>query len=370
MTARIAVFLPSLRGGGAEKAVLAIAEGLGERGHQVDLVLVERAGPHVERAAARCRLVDLGARRTLVALPSLVGYLRRERPQALLTTLTHASAVAIVARELAGVPLRLVVREGNHVTRAAELSRGLRSRLMPRFARWVYPLADALVANSQGVADELVTGLELPAGKVSVIPNLLPLDEMAARAADAGPPVAGLEEPPWIVAAGRLVPQKDFATLLAAFALVRRASQARLVILGEGPEREALGAQAARLGLSSAVTFAGFQANPYPWLARGRVFALSSRWEGSPNVLAEAMALGVPVVATDCPSGPAELLAGGRLGRLVPVGDSAALAAAILATLAAPSAAADLRAAARRHAPEIVLPRYEDLLLGTRGGGR
>ncbi|MGD9299694.1 MAG: glycosyltransferase, partial [Thiohalocapsa sp.] len=157
------------------------------------------------------------------------------------------------------------------------------------------------------------------------------LDEAAQHAA------------PVLLGAGRLERQKDFPTLLRAFAALRGERRCRLVLLGEGAWRHRLTAEAAALGVAADLDLPGFQSNPYPFLARARVFVLSSAWEGSPNVLTEAMALGTPVVATDCPSGPREVLADGRFGRLVPVGDAAALAKAMAATLANPLPAAVLQ---------------------------
>lgn len=364
MSERIAFFLPSLRGGGAERAVLGLARGLARRGLAVDLVLARAEGPHLAKAEQAGRVVDLGAGRVLGALLPLARYLRRERPAALLSTLTHASAVAVLAHRLAGRPGRLVVREGNHVSRAAETSTRLRSRLVPRVARWAYPLADVVVANSAGVAADLVGSLELPVETVRVIPNLVEIEVIREAAAEPlRHPWLGPGAPPLLLAAGRLVPQKGFDTLLRAFALARRERPMRLVVLGEGAERGHLERLAGALGVSAEVRLPGFQANPYPWLARARLFVLSSLWEGSPNVLVEAMALGTPVVATDCPAGPAELLEGGRLGPLVPVGDAGALAAAIRGSLDHPVPAQELRQAAARYGPEVILPQYLDLLL-------
>jgi glycosyltransferase involved in cell wall biosynthesis len=167
---------------------------------------------------------------------------------------------------------------------------------------------------------------------------------------------------PVVLAAGRLERQKDFPTLLRAFALLRAERPVRLVVLGEGAWRERLAALAATLGVAADVDLPGFQPNPYPFLARTRVFALSSRWEGSPNVLTEAMALGTPVVATDCPSGPREILADGRYGPLVPMGDAPALAAALARALDEPLPSAVLKGAVRDYSAIESARRYLALL--------
>jgi glycosyltransferase involved in cell wall biosynthesis len=172
------------------------------------------------------------------------------------------------------------------------------------------------------------------------------------------------DQPPVILGVGRLTAQKDFVNLLRAFAIVKQSRPSRLVILGDGPERAALGDLIDRLDLVSDVDMPGFDANPYSYMSRAAVFVLSSAWEGLPTVLIEAMACGTPVVATDCRSGPAEILVGGRFGELVPVGDAAALAAAILRTLERPSPQA-LRVRAGDFSIERAVDRYADLALGS-----
>jgi glycosyltransferase involved in cell wall biosynthesis len=199
--------------------------------------------------------------------------------------------------------------------------------------RWAYSRLDALVAVSQGVAGELQAAMGREKRPIVVLPNPVVSDAFL-EAASLPCPHPWLEATePCLVAIGRLTPQKDMATLLEAMALVRSRHKARLLILGDGPLRMALEQQRKRLGLDEVVQFVGFAAHPAAYLARARLFVLSSRWEGSPNALTEALALGCPVVATDCPHGPRELLRDGALGRLVPVGDVTTLAGAISTAL-------------------------------------
>jgi glycosyltransferase involved in cell wall biosynthesis len=212
--------------------------------------------------------------------------------------------------------------------------------------RRLYPRVDQIVAVSEGVAEDTAAIARIPRGRISVIRNPVITPELTILAA--GPcPHPWLEDggPPVILGAGRLERQKDFPTLLRAFARLRRERPCRLVILGDGGGREALTALAAALGVSDDLQLPGFQANPFCWMSRASLFVLSSAWEGSPNVLTEAMALGTPVVATDCPSGPREVLAGGRFGPLVPVGDAEALAEAMAQTLDKPLPRPVLKAA-------------------------
>lgn len=358
MAERVAVFLPSLRGGGAERAALTVVNELAARGFAVDLLLASATGAYRDRVASAVRVIDLGARRVGAALPRLVSYLRRERPRVALATLTHANLVLLAARRLAGTETRVVVREGNTVSAAAAASRRLRERLIPAGVRRLYPRADLVLANSEGVAADLVEGLGVPAARVQVLPNPVEVTRLRQAAAEpAAIPLPGPCGPPLVVAAGRLVPQKGFGTLIRAFGRLRQRLPARLAILGEGAERPALEALVREQGLEADVHLPGFLANPHPVVAAGAIFVLSSTWEGLPNVLIEALALGVPVVATDCPSGPREILDGGRFGRLVPVGDEEALASAMEAALAAPPDREALRRRAEVYDVERVMPR-------------
>jgi glycosyltransferase involved in cell wall biosynthesis len=196
-------------------------------------------------------------------------------------------------------------------------------RLMPYLLRVCFRRADAVIAVSQGVADEVRELMRLPEGRVKVIYNPIVTPEMKRR----HPPCrrrAG--QPPTVIAIGRLTPQKDFSTLIRAFAIVRREREAKLLILGQGEEHDVLQSLVASYGIQDDVEMIGFKADPFPYLFSAAAFVLSSRWEGLPGVLIEALFSGVPVVATDCPSGPREILNDGEYGRLVPVGDPNALA--------------------------------------------
>jgi len=331
---KLALFLPSLRGGGAERVMVNLARGFVERGLQVDLVLARAEGPYLSQVPKEVRVVDLGAQRVLHSLPGLVRYLREERPQAMLSALNHANIVAIWAKLLARVKTRLVVSERTTLSRSTENASSIRVKFIPFLVKAFYPYADVVVAVSRGVAEDLIARIGLTAEKIKVIYNPVVTPELFTKAEEPlDHPWFRPGEPPVILGVGRLTKPKDFPTLIRAFALVRKERPARLMILGEGEERPNLEALVRELGLEEDVALPGFVENPYKYMKRAAVFVLSSRWEGLPTVLIEAMALGTPVVATDCPSGPAEILEGGKWGRLVPVGDINALSESILAAL-------------------------------------
>jgi len=365
----IAIFVSFSGTGGVERMIGNLTEGLTALGCQVDLLLVKTHSAHMGFLPATVNIVRLGVSHTMSSLPSLVRYLRRERPVALLATKDRANQVAILARGLAGVPTRVVLRMGTTLSAALTGKHRLQEWLWYLPMRLMYPLADAIVAVSNGVAADLAEITGLPQTHFQVIPNpvITPKLSMLAREPINHPWFADDEEPV-IIGVGRLTRQKDFPTLLKAFALVRRKSPCRLIILGEGRDRHRLQALAAKLGVENDVDLLGFVSNPYAYMARADLFVLSSLWEGLGNVLVEALALGTPVVSTDCPSGPREVLQNGRYGRLVPVGDVDALVEAMLATLANPPDKAFLASAVKAYTVDMSSRQYLETLLGPNRG--
>lgn len=314
--------------------MVTLANGFADRGLQVDLVLAKAEGPYLTDVSPSVRVVDLRASRVLASLPGLVRYLRRERPTALLSAMSHANVVAAAARWLARVPMRLVVSEHNTYSVANAAGKSSTSILMPSLMRLTYAGVDSIVAVSQGAAADLAAVMNLPSKRVQTIYNPVVTDTMLARSRQpVEHPWFGADEPPVILGIGRLTAQKNFSLLIRAFAQLHSQRNMRLMILGEGELRSELEALINKLGLEEDVALLGFVNNPYAYLRQSAMFALSSVWEGLPTVLIEAMACGVRVVSTDCPSGPSEILENGKWGRLVPMGDVDALAKAIAETL-------------------------------------
>jgi glycosyltransferase involved in cell wall biosynthesis len=298
-------------------------------------------------------------------LPALVRYLQREQPEAMLSVFGYVNIIALWAWRLAGVRTRLFVNEQNTVSFEAGHASSRRGRLTPRLIKRFYPWANGIVAVSHGVSDDLARLMGVSPERIQVIynPSVVRAEVQQKAAAPLDHPWFKLGQPPVILAVGRLQVQKDYPTLIRAFAQVRRKRPARLLILGEGRERPMLEAYIQELGLERDVCLPGFVTNPYAYMARASLFVLSSRWEGLPTVLIEALCCGVPAVSTDCPSGPREILRDGEYGRLVAVGEADALARAIEATLAAqtPTPPAD---SWRPYELETVVSQYTNLLLG------
>lgn len=365
MNPRVSIYLPSLNGGGAERVMTTLANAISERGYGVDLILASAQGPYLGNVSDRVRIVDLEAGRVFKSLLPLARYLRRERPVALLSAMNHANVVAVMARMLAGIATRQVVSERTTISIEAARAANLSARLVYTLVPPLYRRADAVITVSRDVARDLMHFAGLPAASVSVIYNPFDLARIESLAAEpVSHPWFAPGQPPVILAIGRLTEQKDFPTLIRAFAAIRLRYNARLLILGEGALREALETLAKECGLNPCeIQMPGFVANPFAYMARAATFVLSSRWEGLPGVLIEAMACGAPVVSTDCPSGPREILEDGRWGCLVPVGNVDALAQAMDMVLGTPmDQLPDVRQRARNFEQECAVDAYLDVL--------
>ncbi len=326
---RVAFFLPHLGGGGTEKAVVTLANGLAARGYAVDMILVRWVGQLTLGLSKNVRTIDLKAVDSYLALPALIKYLRKERPRVLISALDLTNLVALIARKLSGSQTLTVIRIEN--TLSAQRRTWWKKRLEKILLSWMYPQADRIIAVSKAVAVDAARYTGIAPSRINVIYNPAlgeeqPRTEQAAHIhpwlADGCPPV--------ILGVGRLTEQKDFSTLLRAFALVHVERDARLIILGEGEQRERLTALADKLKMREDIDMPGFRENASVFMQHSKVFVLSSIYEGLPTVLIEALASGCPVVSTDCPGGAREILADGKYGELVPPGDAEAMARATL----------------------------------------
>jgi glycosyltransferase involved in cell wall biosynthesis len=289
----------------------------------------------------------------------LLRYLRAERPQVLISGAIQTNLVALLAKRIAGVPLRLILTEHNIISAISTDATMLRTRMTPFLVRRLYPWADELVAVSEGAAQDLASTMGNVNGSVHVIYNPI-VDAAFWMRAQAELSDARIERDsrPIVLAVGRLHYHKDYPTLLRAFALVRQHVDSRLVFLGDGEERAALVTLARTLQLGDAVSFLGDVANPLPYMRRAKVLALSSVVEALPTVLIEALAMNLLIVATDCPTGPREILREGAYGQLVPVGDSQSLAEALVRTLRSEAAAVTPAEALERFQHDRAIHQY------------
>lgn len=335
---RIVMMLHDLRGGGAERVNLRLLRSFRKMGHEVELVLVSRTGAYAGEVPDGVRVTDLGKSNVFKAVPQMARYLRAERPASVLTGLTHMNIAVLMAKLWARSAARIIVVEHNQISMHAARAQRLRAKITYRLVPFFYRFAEKVVAVSEGVASDVRNFTGLRGEKVVCIYNPI-FDQSILKAANDRVDDSWLNDAsvPVIVAVGRLHRQKGFDILLNSFAALRAKVPVRLIILGEGEERPALEQMIDALGIAPDVRLAGFADNPYAMLARADLFVLSSRWEGLPTVIVEALACGAKVVATDCPSGPREILADGKYGRLVPVENVEALTTAMFEALNAPS---------------------------------
>ncbi len=331
----ISLFLPSLSFGGVERSMLNLATGLMARGERVDVVAAQAAGELAGQVPSGARVIDLNSHRVVAGLRGLARYLRRERPRALISALDHANVVALWARRLAAPETRVVVTVHCLPSAEARAARHMRGRLSPWFVRGFYGWADSVVAVSAALADDLARTCGVARKRIHVVSAPVLTPALFALAREPVTHAAFSSGEAVILGAGRLAAQKRWEVLIRALPQIRRGACARLAILGEGPERARLQALAAELGVADAVDLPGYTPNPYAWMARAAVLALPSEYEALGAVLIEALALGARVVASDTP-GAREVLGGGKYGRLVPVGNAEALAAAVVESMAQP----------------------------------
>jgi glycosyltransferase involved in cell wall biosynthesis len=394
---RIAVFVFSLEGGGAERSMLTLVRAFLELGREVDLVVCRLKGAYVDSVPSQARLVVLESAGRLrarlsalfasrgwpgpvlraVVLPgksapeieftaSLKRYLRERRPDVLLSAMTYANLAALWARNAVDPALPVAISERLTLTQhceSASCQRKWRWRYLPAVVRQSYPSADAIVAVSNQVGEDLVAVTGLPRRAVKTIYNPVVDDLLRSQAAEPlSHPWFNPDEPPVIIGVGRLAEQKDFATLIRAFAHVRAKRSVRLLILGEGRQRDLLQDLAQQLNVQADLAMPGFVDNPFQYMARAAVLVQSSEYEGLPGVLIQALACGCPVVSTDCPGGAAEILEDGRYGPLVPVGDDKALAGAIEAVVDEPPDKAVLLERAEQFSVDAATSTYLELL--------
>lgn len=358
---KIAVVLPDLRLGGAQRVLLQLAEQFADAGHAVDIVVLHDSGSLRQELSPRLRLrlllpatAPAGIVLAGLVFPKLWRYLRRERPSAVLSSMTGTNLLVAAAHWAGASRAQLVLREAVAIANAP-------GRLKRMAMRLLYRRADALIAVSQGVAADLLA-LGLDPRRVHAIPNPVDRTRLQQLAGAPPSPVPALDGP-YVIAIGRLIAQKDHACLLEAYAQSTLRQSHRLLIIGGGELMAPLQAQALQLGIGARTHFVGALDNPFPLLVRADLLVLSSRWEGYPNVLLEGLALGVRVVSSDCPSGPRELLRDGRYGQLVPVGDVPALAAAMERALLLPPVNVD--GLLVEQSPAAIAVRYLALLVAT-----
>ena len=362
MTKRIALYFGNFNAGGVQRVRLHLAKGFLERGHLVDLVVVNAVGELQSQVPESANIVDLGARGAMMSIPALLRYFRQYNPAVVLSAQTNHNIAAIIACRISGITTRLIVGEHNNLLEVIRHA-SLRDRLRPLAAGLIYPCADAILAVSRGVADTLSELSGIERNSIQVIYNPVDLSKIVKLSHEVPVhPWLQQSDTPVIVSIGSLSEQKDFPTLIKAIDQIRRERPIKLIILGEGSLRKDLQDLILKLNLGEDIDLYGFSDNPYAFLKLAAMYVLSSRYEGFPNTLLEALACGTPVVATNCPSGPDEMLARGRYGCLVPVGDATAMAEAIQKTMDAPLSEKILIQRASEFSIDVIVEQYLQFL--------
>lgn len=360
---RIALVIPDLSGGGAERVLLVLAHAFRDRGYQVDVVLARARGEWLSEVPDGARVIDLKVDRLRDAVQPLRRYFKSERPDATQVSMWPLTSWAALAHRLAGKPGRLVLSDHCNLSLHYAPKGKLHERVMAATVALTYPLADARVAVSRGVAEDIARLSGLRPDSFTVVPNPMAAPDPALVDSAEARPFWGEGTAKRILAVGMLVHDKNFPLLVRAFARLQSRMDAKLVIVGEGPDRSRIEQTVAEQGVTDSVALPGFFSEPWPFFAAADLFALSSDREGFAIVLIEALHFGLPVVSTDCPSGPADILKE-PFGKLAPCGDAEALATAMAEMLERPHDPGPGKHRVAEFAPARIAVQYLELLIG------
>jgi glycosyltransferase involved in cell wall biosynthesis len=372
---KVMIIIHSLKGGGAERAVVNLLKGLNRRDFSVTLLLYEEIFDYPR--PENIELITLGIRSSKNILKFTLGFVKKiisiaksiriNKPDIVFSVLSGTNVIAILAQSLSGIGCKVVGSEQNHPSLSLQnqLYDGVTKFLMRRF----YPKAEKIIAISQGIKKDLVENFHLTEEKIEVVYNPVDIREIEILSEEAVYHPWFNDELPIIVSVGRLTKQKGHSYLIKAFSVVRQSLPCRLLIIGTGDEEGNLINAVDRLGLRNDVEFLGFQKNPFKYMAKSSLFVSSSIYEGFGNVIVEGMALGLPVISTDCPSGPSEIIEHEKNGLLVPIKDERALAQAILKVLTNDdmkrSLSDEARSRARHFDLNSIVQKYGNIFLET-----
>ena len=362
----LAVFIPKLAGGGAEKIIIQIANSLAERGISIDFLVCSGDGVLTNKLAKNINLIELGTSRTIYSLVPLLKYLRTYKPETFLSFLNHTNLVSILARFLSGISTQLIISERN--TPSVSLVKSNTSKTKNGFIlvliKILYRFSDQIIVNSVGIKMDLIELCPILKERIQIIYNPIDLKQVKLKVEEKNiHPWLNFSDEPVILSAGRLVQQKDFSTLIKAFKIARSKKRMKLLILGEGLEKSNLLKLIESLNLNSQIELTGYVENPYSFFSLASLFVLSSIWEGFPNVLIEALACGIPIVSTDCKSGPREVLDNGKYGKLIPTKNEFLLADAILKSLSENHDTELLQNRAKIYSKDVIIEKYISTIL-------
>lgn len=364
MKVKVALFIPNLEGGGAERVIVTLANQFYKKGYSVDLVLVRAVGPYLMDVDNGVNIISLDASKNSYSLFPFIKYLRRERPEAVLSTLLIVNIVAVLAKIISGVNTKIVLREAINASADQQFKKGKAERYLGLLRKWALKKADVIISPSFGVKSDLILNLGIQESSIEVIYNPIDIERVVSESFkpdslielfDLGKPV--------ILGMGRLNGQKNFDLLIRSFHLISNKCDAILLILGEGNERKPLEELIEKLDLNTRVFLPGFVSNPFVYLRLSSVFVLSSRYEGMPNALIQAAIFQKPIVSTDCPSGPSEILNNGEFGCLVDINDENAIGEGILKGIAGNLTIHSKEYLKARYEASVIAEKYLEILL-------
>ena len=354
----ITIFLSSFVGGGAERVLLQLCDHFCDRGLTIDLIVVNDRGPLETLVPRRARFIKFDCVKPSKAIIKLTNYLIKTKPRAILSALTHANIACAIAHQLSMTSCKLVLSERINIKkdlldRCSPIDRFITEKLI----QILYKRADAIVAVSKGVEESIKILSNSKLKNTTSIYN--PIDTKKIIILSRERITLPWEDSlPIIISSGRITFQKNFQCLLKAFSIMRKRIPSHLIILGKGEQHQEIVHTTETLKIKNDVWLPGYCHNPYPYMAQSKLYVLPSRFEGLPNVLLEALALGIPIISTNCPSGPEEILAHGKYGRLVPVDDPVSMAEAMEKSLSGNHPEFDQAEALHRFQPELIVDQY------------
>jgi len=363
---KIAFFSYDMRVGGAEKMILTLLPWFINAGYSIDLVLVKKTGAFLTDIDPRVNLISLKKEHVGQSLFPLLKYFKKSKPDVFISNLTHLNIVTIIAKFFSGTRSKIIITEHSSIT-TNNLQKGGKEGILVFLARFLYPLADKTVVVSEGAAQNLIEAIKINPNKVQSIYNPIDMDRIRILSGEKIDEFWLTEKSiPVLIAIGRLEQEKNFSFLLNVFQTLIKKRKARLLILGEGSEREALEKQIKVYGIQNEVKLPGIKTNPYPYISNADILVCTSKYEGFNITLAESLACGTPVISMNCPYGPAEILDNGTYGQLISPGDQDGMVNAIIAAIDHPESLPSkekLMERAKRFSAEKIFSEYQELFL-------
>ncbi len=363
---KIAFFSYDMRVGGAEKMILTLLPWFINAGYSIDLVLVKKTGAFLTDIDPRVNLISLKKEHVGQSLFPLLKYFKKSKPDVFISNLTHLNIVTIIAKFFSGTRSKIIITEHSSIT-TNNLQKGGKEGILVFLARFLYPLADKTVVVSEGAAQNLIEAIKINPNKVQSIYNPIDMDRIRILSGEKIDEFWLTEKSiPVLIAIGRLEQEKNFSFLLNVFQTLIKKRKVRLLILGEGSERQMLEQQMIAFGIENDVKLLGIKTNPYPYISNADILVCTSKYEGFNITLAESLACGTPVISMNCPYGPAEILDNGTYGQLISPGDQDGMVNAIIAAIDHPESLPSkekLMERAKRFSAEKIFSEYQELFL-------